>query len=175
MRNHKKILYIGLAVLSALILLTIVIWTITRDETYFVLMGILAVLFLAYFILLIAMNARSGWRDENTAYARTRTKENLLLHVYPYKRNSYIIAAYEPYDEKTFAQWLEAHFEEEDADMWPVDCVYIGWTKMKRHELATLENKSIVFPEETEAELRADEKIAPLFKKNTIRTYKLHD
>ncbi len=171
MRKYKKMLYVGLGMLAVIVLLTIVLWAINRDNVYLILMGVFAGLFLIYFGLLIAVNAKTGWQDENTPYMRVRSNEKLLLHLYPLKGKTFVAALYEPYDVKLFAQWLKENWEGDTADMGPPDSVYLGWTKVKDYRLNELQSNTVLLSAETEQLLRGDSELAPFFKNNHVLSY----
>lgn len=170
MKRNSILLYVGLGVLAALALLTFLLWIFLRDTTYLIMLAVIGGLFLMYIALIVALAVAMKRSDTTSPYARVRSGQPLLLHLYLTRGNRLVFVLYEPFPADLFLQWFN-ETKGENADMGPPDSVYLGFTKMKKSGLKEVRGKQIVLSEELEQSLRADPALAEFFKKNSFFRY----
>lgn len=171
MRKYKFALYILFAALTAGVMGVLLVWNLTGNDLYLYLSGGLAAVLLAFFVAMLILNHKTGWRDEKTVRGRILGDAPLLLELYFYdadgkKKPRIVAAAYDCSDAELFLDIMKK--QGENADMGIFDDAYIGYITIKPALLSTARKKKIVLTEETYAALKKAAGLQEFFKTNTF-------
>ncbi len=154
MRPYKLFLYVLLAVLTFGVMGTLLAWSLTQKDVLLAVSASLGAVYLVYFIGLLYLNNKTGWKDEKTVRGRIAGTETMLLHLYysDEAKRRLVAAAYHPYDPEIFIKILKQNGSNPDMDMF--DDVYIGYAIIKPKELKAARNKTVVLAEDVLAALK---------------------
>lgn len=157
MRKYKVVLYAAFGILAIAVMAVLLLWTFTRRDLFLFLSAAMAGVLLLFFLGLLLLNKKTGWRDEKTVRGRILGDAPLIVQLYfpeteSGKTGRLVAAAYDHQNGAMFLDILKK--QGEDADMGIFDDVYIGYLLVKPQQLSAMKKKQIVLSRETHDALR---------------------
>ncbi len=172
--KFKIFLYSALGFLALGVLSTLFAWTLVRSKELLIASLTLFGVFAVYFIFLVLLSRKTGWRDEKTLPRRIASQEKFLLDGYfgkKHGRETFFLDAYPDGERELFIRRLKGENEGFDSDMGALGALCIGSVALPLEELFALRGKCIALQKEVAARLREDARFAAFARKNEILEY----
>lgn len=159
MRTFKKILYALLLAIAGAVAALMIVWSVTGKNLWLYIALAVFGAFCLYFCLILLLNRRSGWKDENLLSRKVFTEDYLIdLYPSPLHRRRWCLDVYDPRDPQKVLSLLAEYasygdYEGADSDDDPLDAFYIGYAELKTKDLLRLEKRKFAIEKKVLGEL----------------------